>query len=243
MIGVLVVPVVILAMVGMLLLLEARAASARSRYADIVLAEIDVNHLHTTILEQVARGRLPNEVSEAEVVDAIHASHGVHRFARRAIDGGRLRGVPGRGEPGVGAQASRALRGGRRRRRLPARSGVRRPPSGSRCQAGPPRPTLERRPAVADQGLRPDPDHRWYLPRAGGQGRRTGPPPPRRRTRARLGAPGKCTTVRFADLGIVRPHHRARSRRTGDVPERVGRAVVGLEGGRGRGSRHPRVPG
>ncbi|MGZ6545199.1 MAG: putative bifunctional diguanylate cyclase/phosphodiesterase [Actinomycetota bacterium] len=66
-IGVLVVPVVILAMVGMLLLLEARAASARSRYADIVLAEIRVNHLHTTILEQIARGRLPNEVSDAEV--------------------------------------------------------------------------------------------------------------------------------------------------------------------------------
>ena len=66
--GALVVPVVILAMVGMLLLLEARAASARSRYADIVLAEIHVNHLHTTILEQIARGRLPNEVSDAEVV-------------------------------------------------------------------------------------------------------------------------------------------------------------------------------
>ena len=66
-IGVLVVPVVILAMVGMLLLLEARAASARSRYADIVLAEIRVSHLHTTILEQIARGRLPNEVSDAEV--------------------------------------------------------------------------------------------------------------------------------------------------------------------------------
>ena len=68
MIGVLVVPVVILAMVGMPLLLEARAGSARSRYADIVLAEIRVSHLHTTILEQIARGRLPNEVSDAEVV-------------------------------------------------------------------------------------------------------------------------------------------------------------------------------
>ena len=66
--GALVVPVVILTMVGMLLLLEARAASTRSRYADIVAAEIHVNHLHTTILEQVARGRLPNEVSDAEVV-------------------------------------------------------------------------------------------------------------------------------------------------------------------------------
>ncbi len=63
----LVVPVVILAMVAMVLLLEARAASARSRYADIVLAEIRVSHLHTTILEQIARGRLPNEVSDAEV--------------------------------------------------------------------------------------------------------------------------------------------------------------------------------
>ncbi|MEO8422790.1 MAG: EAL domain-containing protein [Actinomycetota bacterium] len=57
--GALIIPVVILAMVGVLLLLEGRAESARTQSALVVEAQLRVGHLHATLLEQIARGTLP----------------------------------------------------------------------------------------------------------------------------------------------------------------------------------------
>ena len=65
-IGTFIVPVLLLGMLGLLLLLEGRSASARERYADIVEAEIRVNHLHATLLAQLARGTLADRAGSAD---------------------------------------------------------------------------------------------------------------------------------------------------------------------------------
>lgn len=65
-IGTFIVPVLLLGMLGLLLLLEGRSASARERYADIVEAEISVNHLHATLLAQLARGTIADRAGSAD---------------------------------------------------------------------------------------------------------------------------------------------------------------------------------
>jgi diguanylate cyclase (GGDEF)-like protein/PAS domain S-box-containing protein len=66
--GVLLIPVVVLATIGSLLLFEGRAESARAESTLVVGAELRINHLHATLLEQVSRGTLPNEAfADAEV--------------------------------------------------------------------------------------------------------------------------------------------------------------------------------
>jgi hypothetical protein len=61
--GALIIPLVILAMIGSLLLFEMRAESVRTRTARIVDAEVRINHLHATLLEHLARGTLPDEAT------------------------------------------------------------------------------------------------------------------------------------------------------------------------------------
>ena len=51
--------VVIGAMMGSLFMLEGRADAAQTRSAHVTDAELRLNRLHTTLLEQVARGELP----------------------------------------------------------------------------------------------------------------------------------------------------------------------------------------
>ena len=50
-------------MVGLILLLEARAESARTDAGLLVEAELRVNHLHATVLEHIARGPFPDQAS------------------------------------------------------------------------------------------------------------------------------------------------------------------------------------
>jgi diguanylate cyclase (GGDEF)-like protein/PAS domain S-box-containing protein len=71
--GAFIVPVLILAMLGLLLLFEGRSDSATERYADIVAAEISVNHLHATLLEQLARGGIDDITGDADRLAATQA--------------------------------------------------------------------------------------------------------------------------------------------------------------------------
>ena len=64
----LVIPVVILGMVRSLFVFEWRAASARERSALILETELRVHTLHAILLEQLARGPLPNDtIVDAEI--------------------------------------------------------------------------------------------------------------------------------------------------------------------------------
>jgi diguanylate cyclase (GGDEF)-like protein/PAS domain S-box-containing protein len=60
--GALILPLVILTMVGSLLLFGGRANSARTRSSDVVEAQLLIYRLHTTLLQQLARGGLPHVV-------------------------------------------------------------------------------------------------------------------------------------------------------------------------------------
>jgi diguanylate cyclase (GGDEF)-like protein/PAS domain S-box-containing protein len=91
-VGVMLTPVVMLTMVGSLLLLERRANSAEAQSALLVDAELRVNHLHVALLEQLARGTLPDEapvdaklaiqeVSATASIDALDPGPATRHFA------------------------------------------------------------------------------------------------------------------------------------------------------------------
>ena len=72
----LIIPVVILAMVGSLILFKGQADSARTRSARVLNAERRVDRLHTTVLEQLARGTFPyvTVVNQGADVDEAQAT-------------------------------------------------------------------------------------------------------------------------------------------------------------------------
>ena len=240
----LIVPVAILAIVGSLFLFEERADAARSRSGRVTEAELRLNRLHTTLLEQVARGELPytaivnTDVAQQEA-DATASIGSIGpgpvttdyaQYLRVAVRVWELRLAGHQG----GAINLAALE------LVPAFLAVQRDLDTARV-------SLDERAKNAEL-LR---EVGFLMTLALGglfllvMFRRA------ERVRRRLIASGVKETAlhesqrRFESLmsESSESRHRARPRRQSDVPERVRRTDVGLDGGRCRRSQHPRVPG